>query len=146
MNRKNIGDLIDTNLTLEQLENEFWGKAPQGASRLIAKCHELRGKKVGDFETEDFRLLIGQNLGLPFLVPLSIEILRKNAFVEGDYYEGDLLHNILKSKGEFWKDNPDLKREVVEIFENNRMRLQQLDVSQEIKEGLLEAFDEFIKN
>lgn len=146
MNSKNIAELIDTNLTLEQLENEFWGKAPQEASRLVSKCHELRGKKVGDFETEDFRLLIGQNIGLQFLVPLSIEILRENAFAEGDFYEGDLLQNVLKSKGDFWRDHPDLKREVIEIFENNRMKLQHLDVSQQIKEGLLDAFDKFVKN
>jgi hypothetical protein len=42
----------------------------------------------------------------------------------------DLLQNVLKSKSEFWKDHPDLKREVVEIFEKNRVKLQELDVTQ----------------
>lgn len=143
MNSRNIAELIDTNSTLEQLENDFWGKAPEGATRLVTKCHELRRKKIRDFETEDFRLLIGQNIGLQFLVPLAIEILHKNAFAEGDFYEGDLLQNVLKSKSEFWKDHPDLKREVVEIFEKNRAKLQELDVIQEIKDGLLEAYNKF---
>ena len=74
MNSHNITKLIDRNQTLEQLENDFWGKPSQGVSSLIASCYNLRQKKIKDFQVEDYRLLIGQQIGLTFLVPLAIEI------------------------------------------------------------------------
>jgi CDI immunity proteins len=146
MNSKSIISLFDTSATLERLENDFWGKPSEGVTRLVSKSHELRKKKLEDFEPEDFRLLIGQNIGLQFLIPLAISILQKNPFIEGDFHEGDLLQNVLQSNKEFWNDHPDFKREVVTIFEDNKtILLEELDVTEEIKTDLLKAYDKFIE-
>ena len=49
--------------------------------------------------------MIGQEIGLYFLMPLAIETLTDNIFAEGDYYEGDLLKNVLEVNTKFWDDN-----------------------------------------
>ena len=66
MDSKSIAELIDTSSTIEKLENDYWGNPPKDSSRLITSCFELRRKKLLDFELSDFRLLIGQNIGLQF--------------------------------------------------------------------------------
>jgi hypothetical protein len=143
MNSHRIAKLIDTSETLERLENDFWGNPPAGASNLVVACHKLRQKKIQDFDAGDFRLLIGQQIGLPFLIPLAIEILDVNTFVEGDYYEGDLLKSVLTSEIEFWKNNSQLKDDVVAIFEKSKDGLDQM-VSPEVKDQLIEAYSRFL--
>lgn len=80
---------------------------------------------------------------MPFLVPLAISILETNAFVEGDYYEGDLLKSVLASKIEFWKNNPKLKEDIIEIFEKNKDNLDQ-KISRKIKDEVLNAYSRLL--
>ncbi|SCY89492.1 hypothetical protein SAMN02745898_104524 [Streptomyces sp. 136MFCol5.1] len=55
--------------SLEELKDERW-PAPSGdATRLVATPHALRRKPIGELTVEDMRLLIGQNEGLPHLLP-----------------------------------------------------------------------------
>lgn len=49
--------------------------------------------------------MIGQQIGLDYLIPLALEVLRKDLFAEGDLFEGDLLKNVLAIKTEFWDKN-----------------------------------------
>ena len=86
--------------TLENLEKDFWGK-PDHDSHLVRTCHQLRKKPLKDFKIEDMRIMIGQNIGLKFLIPLALEKLRQDILSEGDYYIGDLLKAVLTSETEF---------------------------------------------
>ena len=90
--------------TLENLEKKIWGK-PEYDSYLVKRCHELRKVPLNQFTTEDLRIMIGQEIGLSFLIPLALEVLNKNLFAEGDLFEGDLLINALNIDSEFWQDN-----------------------------------------
>ncbi len=63
--------------TLEQLENNYWGTAPNDSSSLVKKCHELRKKDIEFFTVEDFRILIGQSIGLNHLMPKATRLLKK---------------------------------------------------------------------
>jgi hypothetical protein len=85
---------VKTHLTLENLENEYWGK-PNFESHLVKKCHELRKKPIRDFSIENLRLMIGQKIGLNYLMPLALKELEENILAEGDLYEGDLLSNVV---------------------------------------------------
>ena len=40
--------------------------------------------------------MIGQKFGLDYLIPIAVEKIQKDIFIEADFYEGDLLENILK--------------------------------------------------
>ena len=59
--------------------------------------------------------MIGQKIGLRFLIPLAIEHLRVDPLVEGLFYRGDLLQSVLKDPGDFWNDNLELHWDVCEI-------------------------------
>ncbi|MBC8136889.1 MAG: hypothetical protein H8F28_13475, partial [Fibrella sp.] len=61
---------------------------------------------TGEFTTEDIRLMIGQDMGVEYLLPLAIKLLRQDPFAEGMYYEGDLLASVIRIKADFWRSNP----------------------------------------
>ena len=82
--------------TLENLEKDFWGK-PDFDSHLVTRCYELRKLPLDNFTTEDLRIMIGQEIGLDYLIPLAIEVLTIDLFAEGDFFEGDLLKNVLEA-------------------------------------------------
>lgn len=91
------------------------GVAPGFDSRLVQRCEALYGKPLGELSVEDLRLLIGQNIGLEFLVPLAVERLRENPFVGGDYYPGDLLHSVLNIHPTYWDQHPEQYWDVYEV-------------------------------
>ena len=90
--------------TLESLERIEW-KHFDSDSRLIRRTKELRKIPLDTFTTEDLRIMIGEQIGLDYLIPLAIEVLKKDLFVGGDFFEGDLLKNVLAIKTEFWNSN-----------------------------------------
>jgi hypothetical protein len=111
---------FNLNNTLEELENDKWGTAPENSTRLVTAILELRKKPLKDFTVEDLRITIGQSFSLEFLIPLAITELKQNILAEGDFYEGDLLQNVLSSNVNFWKNNYDHWLTVKSLFESNR--------------------------
>lgn len=65
------------------------------------------------------RLLIGQDVGLPYLLPLALKVLRDNPMAEGDMYEGDLLSAVLTRNPAVWAKSsglgPELRAIVSEL-------------------------------
>jgi hypothetical protein len=112
--------------SLENLEKDYWGQ-PDYESHLVKTCHQLRKKPLKEFEIEDLRIMVGQNIGLTFLIPLALEKLRENILAEGDYYEGDLLNSVLTNKEIFWKERPDFF-DKLEIMVNGNSELLKLNM------------------
>ena len=112
--------------SLENLEKDYWGE-PDYESHLVKTCHQLRKKPLKDFEIEDLRIMIGQNIGLKFLVPIAIEELKENILSEGNYYEGDLLKSVLTSEVNFWTERVDLLNELEKLIQQNLELLDQTD-------------------
>ncbi len=92
---------------LQDLEGVDWGE-PQFPSHLVTTCHRLHRTPLQDFTVEDLRIMIGQQLGLPYLVPLALEYLRVNPFVCGDFGPGDLLSVVMRVEPAFWLAHPNL--------------------------------------
>jgi CDI immunity proteins len=91
----------DKTKNLDELKGTEWGP-PTYNSYLVTTCHRLRKKPIGQFTVEDLRILIGQKIGLRFLVPLALEVLERKPLVAGDFYEGDLLKATLSAGRDFW--------------------------------------------
>jgi hypothetical protein len=79
---------------------------------MVRRCHALRSKPIDEFTVEDLRLMIQQQIGLRYLVPIALQHLREDPLAEGDFYPGDLLAAILRVDGDFWQQKPDLNREL----------------------------------
>ncbi|MGW7532409.1 contact-dependent growth inhibition system immunity protein [Amycolatopsis sp. NPDC054798] len=93
--------------TLEEIEGESWGDAPEDESYLVRTVHRLRRKPLGQLTVEDLRILLGQNVGTEHILPLGLRKLEKDPLAEGDYYPGDLLVAAMKLPVESWAKHPD---------------------------------------
>ena len=96
-----------THMTLTQLERDDWGPPPYD-SFLVTECHRLRNVPLRELTVENLRMLIGQDISLPFTVPLALEHLSNDPMVSGDLYPGDLLNAVCGITGDFWEKHPDL--------------------------------------
>ena len=128
--------------TIEEIENEYWGIAPEDSSGLVTTVHNLRKKKISEFDIEDLRVMIGQDVALATLVPIAIERLKEDIFSEGNYYPGDLLKNVLTAKKDFWDANPELKQALVVLFEKNIDNTNE-DVTDRDRLRFRETFEDF---
>ncbi|MBB6215974.1 hypothetical protein HNQ80_002065 [Anaerosolibacter carboniphilus] len=109
---------FDRNKSLQELEGSDLDE-PNFDSYLVITCHELRKKTIAFFEVEDLRIMIGQEIGLDYLIPLALETLEDNIFSEGNFYCGDLLDSVLKVDKKFWKNNPIYKNDLEYLLEKN---------------------------
>lgn len=88
---------------------------PRDNTYLLQAAYRLSRVPLREFSVEDLRVMIGQNIGLQYLIPLAIEELRKDPRAEGDFYLGDLLKAVLTVDAKFWRDHLDWRKEVEEI-------------------------------
>jgi hypothetical protein len=113
--------------SIERLEKNTWPALPADeGSYLIKTCNALRKKPLHDFNTEDLRIMIGQEIGVYFLMPIVLEVLQENLFAEGDMYEGDLLKNVLNLNTKFWDDNKNYWFEMNELIKNRRQEIKEM--------------------
>ncbi|KAB1110193.1 hypothetical protein F6X54_18090 [Micromonospora aurantiaca] len=63
---------------------------------------ELRRKPLAEFTVEDLRIMLGQEIGVPALLPLALQVLLRDPLAEGDYYPGDLLANVRRLPEPAW--------------------------------------------
>ncbi|BCY05422.1 contact-dependent growth inhibition system immunity protein [Actinoplanes sp. L3-i22] len=94
--------------SLEELEGDAWGDAAADATGLIATVHRLRRKPIGELAVEDLRIMLGQQVGVPVLVPEALAVLEHDPLAEGDCYPGDLLSAVVRRvPAEYWAAHPE---------------------------------------
>lgn len=122
--------------SIEQLENDYWQDIafPTG---LVERCYLYRRIPIGNLTAGQIRTLIGQQIGVKFLIPLALEMLKKDILMEAELYEGDLLEAVLKIKKPFWEQNPIIKSEVFHLIEANKQLLAQ--------SGVAKLFNQFLE-
>lgn len=107
---------FDLNKSLQELENCDWGE-PTYNSHLVATCHKLRRIPLKQFNIENLRIMIGQNIGLKFLVPLALKQLHAQPLAQGDFYPGDLLVSLLRIEKKFLRQYPDYCKDIHQIVQ-----------------------------
>ncbi|WP_300600680.1 contact-dependent growth inhibition system immunity protein [Niabella sp.] len=95
---------MDTNKSIEELEGEVWKKRGFPTD-LVKRSFELRKVPVNNLDIDDLRLLIGQQIGLKYIVPMALNVLSNDILAEGNYYPGDLLKSVLEIPMDFWASN-----------------------------------------
>lgn len=91
--------MMDENRTLEQLEGQVWPE-PDFGSPLVIRGHALRKPAIGTLSVEDLRLLLGQDIGTPYLLPRALRILEEAPLAEGDFFPGDLICAVMEHNAE----------------------------------------------
>ena len=93
--------------TIQQIEGSDWGDPPADGSTLVRRCTELRRKPLAEFTVEDLRIMLGQEIAVPILLPLAVEILTADPLAEGDFGPGDLLRVVQRLPESAWSGRAD---------------------------------------
>lgn len=107
------------------------------------RFYNLHNKPISDLDDGDIRFLIGQNEGLNYLVPIALNKLKNDVFLEAEFYEGDLLYSLLTiiDTKNYWYEHIEQKQVLINLFENQKERLHELgsligyDLVKKIKEA-----------
>ena len=133
--------MTDITKSIEQLEKSIWPDTTF-PTRLVERCHHYRRIPIKDLSIEQLRTLIGQNIGLPYIIPLALDILTENMLAEGGLYEGDLLNAVLTSDKTFWDTNKSLSQS----FKANILEKTKFNTISNISRHLQEQIEIFLKN
>jgi len=135
---------FDRSKSLQELEGKDWGE-PTYNSHLVTECHRLRRVPLRQFTAEDLRIMIGQQIGLPYLIPLALEFLRDDPFAAGNFYEGDLIAAVLRADSRFWVASPALRAEAARLAQRALSLLPSLDEADRktAEDSLTDAYDIF---
>jgi hypothetical protein len=95
------------NKSLQELENSNWGEPDTAETLMIKNCLQLRRVPINQLTADDLRLLIGQAMSLPILVPVCLAQLQEDPLLEATYYPGDLLESLLRIELPFWESSPE---------------------------------------
>jgi hypothetical protein len=109
---------------------------PEGDSYLLSEMRRLRAVPLKQLRIEDLRLLIGQSIGLEFLVPMALDHVEDHPLAAGDFYPGDLLKNVMDVHETFWNGHPDLRQRLVHALERAVDRVRKLNTVPELEAGL----------
>jgi hypothetical protein len=139
---------IGLNKSISELEGWIWtGDIPNNDdSYVVQTFYRLHDLPVCEMSLADIRFLIGQNSGLEYLVPLIIEELSKDIFVEVEYYPGDLLCSLLliNSEPNYWMTNSSEKQRLMELYVDQKKNLGTAGLPQEIISKIKDAYSDFI--
>lgn len=119
----------------------------QTHSGIECRYYELHNKPISQLDLADVRFLIGQNSALEYLVPIAINALKQEIFLETEYYEGDLLCALMLINDEpnYWITHSKEKQELIALYTEQKSKLGLIDVSNDIRQKIKDAYSEFLK-
>ena len=132
-------DPVDRTRTIEELEAEAWGE-PDTFSCVAVACHRLRKVPLEELSLEEIRILVEQGVGLPFVLPLALELLEDDPLAEGDLHRGDLLATVVAVKPEIWQENEALLHRLTAVVERAE------EVRETLAEKVLPAYEEIFRS
>lgn len=136
------------NKNFSNLLGKWKNKIPkEGDSTPIQmRIYKLYQTRLDDFDSDDIRFMIGQNIGEKFLIPIALKYLKEDLLYEAIYYEGDLLHSIIKLPEVFWCENIKLYEKIYDILLEQNEKLGTLNSTIKIDKEILSAVERFLKH
>lgn len=93
---------------------------------LVVRCEAALSAPLKDLDAGQICLLINQDAGREYVLPLAIDILRENPLVEASNYRGDLLAACLRLDPAFWADHRDMWVDLFQILEELKSTIDDL--------------------
>jgi hypothetical protein len=133
----------DFTKSIEQLENVFLSDYDFETS-LVANVHAYRKVPIEDLSAEQIRLLIGQNIGLEFLIPKAMEFLTADILTDATFYEGDLLVAVISCNADYWNTHPTCKEQIYRLIKNRRPEIENRNDDNSLRQ-VLKKIEDFCK-
>jgi hypothetical protein len=128
--------------SINELEPEVQSHLTEFESSLIATCYKLKNKKLQNYSTEDLRIMVGQHIGLTWLIPLALDKLKVDILAEGDFYEGDLLVSVLKTSPSYWLNHSLELATFITLLEENLTSIAISDAPKIVLENVYQSLPE----
>lgn len=100
--------------TLTQLERDDWGPCTS-ESEIIQRLFRLRHKPLKLLALDDLRTAIHFGVGLNYVLPIVLDLLWNDPWLDSGNYTGDLLEAALRVGSDFYLSHPDYYRKVMGI-------------------------------
>ncbi|MFD7555722.1 contact-dependent growth inhibition system immunity protein [Streptomyces sp. NPDC059835] len=100
--------LLHLDRTLDELDPPRWADPAGDATHLVRKVHALRRVPLGKLQPADLRTLISQRVGLPYALPLAVQLLLDEPLLDAYFHEGDLLVVTVNAPASAWVALPEL--------------------------------------
>jgi len=102
--------------TIEEIEGVREPDPGPDATTLVRRCTALRRKPLSQFTTEDLRIMLGQRIAVPILLPMAVAVLADDPLAEGDFYAGDLLGAVARLPGNDWHGAARQREQLVAVL------------------------------
>jgi hypothetical protein len=102
--------------TIEEIEGVRQPEPGSHATTLVQRCAALRRKPLTQFTNEDLRIMLGQQIAVPILLPRAVSVLADDPLAEGDYYPGDLLYTVLRLPEHEWRGAERHRQRLIEVL------------------------------
>ncbi len=106
----------DRSKSIEELSGYYWF-APDFHSNVVLKSHALRRKPLAELSLEDIRMGVMQQVGVSYLVPVALEAVEKDPFVESLNFEAEIALTLLNIPFEYWQAHPELRTRMQRVYE-----------------------------
>lgn len=103
-----MGPLLHLDRTLDELDPPRWPDPPSHTTYLVRTVHALRRVPLRELRPADLRVLVSQQVALPYVVPLAVRLLLEEPLLDAYFYEGDLLLATVAVAPPVWALLPDL--------------------------------------
>ena len=89
------------------------------------------------FTPSDLRMMIGQNIGTKYLLPIALDIVEHDPFVDATFYKGDLLNVVLLAERECF--SPSNLGRIQRIAENIFPKIREMPTDDPVRPRLIRA-------
>ncbi|MFH8688206.1 contact-dependent growth inhibition system immunity protein [Streptomyces anulatus] len=95
-----------------------WPQPPPNGTDLVKAVHNLRKRPINLLTAWEMSRLIGQDVGIPWLLPIALKHLRETVSDQplGAFYDDDLLTTVLTRRSPVRHSNPQWAADLKEII------------------------------
>ncbi|MBK8627873.1 MAG: hypothetical protein IPN86_20600 [Saprospiraceae bacterium] len=130
--------------SIEELENSKWETPLEYQSSIVENCHLLRKKPINKLSDEELRLSLSQDVGIKFTIPIILNKLLKNKYIECDFYPGDLLQETFRRLHTDWGDSELLKDHFTFLIRHNFKEIKSHEgISEKVKREIFNNLVEY---
>lgn len=112
------------NLTIQELENDYWPDLKQYPTGLVKRCHDYRKTPIKDLKINQLTTLLIQDIGSKWIMPTVIKKM-ENDILQEDDHGGCFLFSIEFFNDRIFQQQPELIDKLIQLVERNQITIEQ---------------------